>query len=64
MNNDQFEQDIKTVIRYLEKNDPQNATREKAISMLNNMESTAHILAHKIVDDEKKGKIKLDNPKN
>lgn len=55
---DQYEKDIESVIRFLKQTDPANATREHAIEMLGNMESLAHLIAHKVVDDEQSGKIK------
>jgi hypothetical protein len=57
-NGDQYEKDIESVIRFLEKTDPENVTREHAIEMLGNMQSLAHLIAHKVVDDERAGKLK------
>lgn len=57
-NDDQYEKDIWSVIRFLEKTDPENATREHAVEMLGNMQSLAHLIAHKVVDDERAGKLK------
>lgn len=57
-NNDQNEKDIQSVIRFLEKTDPENANREHAIEMLGNIQSLAHLIAHKVVDDERAGKLK------
>ena len=51
--NDQYEKD-----RFLQKTDPENANRENAIEMLGNMQSLAHLLAHKVVDDKRVGKLK------
>ena len=56
--NDQYEKDTQSVIRFLQKTDPENANRENAIEMLGNMQSLAHLLAHKVVDDERAGKLK------
>jgi len=49
---DQFEKDVVRVIDYLKKTDPANATREKAIEMLSDMQALAHLIAHKVVEDE------------
>jgi len=40
------EQDIESVIRYLKIYDPENATPEKAISMLEDLQTGIHMLAH------------------
>jgi len=56
--NDQYEKDIQSVIGFLQKTDPENANRENAIEMLGNMQSLAHLLAHKVVDDERVGRLK------
>lgn len=55
---DQIEKDIKKVINFLKKTDPTKATRKHALEMLGNMQSLAHLIAHKVVNDEKEGKIK------
>lgn len=47
---DQREKDIQSVMRFLKLTDPENATREKAIEMLGNMESLAHLIAHQVVE--------------
>ena len=57
-NKEQYEKDIESVIRFLKTTDPENATRERAIEMLGNMESLAHLIAHKVVEDEQSGKVK------
>jgi hypothetical protein len=54
---EQYEKDIESVIRFLKQTDPTNATREHAIEMLGNMQSLAHLIAHKVVEDEQSGKI-------
>lgn len=54
----QLEKDITKVINFLKHTDPEKATREHAIEMLGNMQSLAHLIAHKVVNDEKSGKIK------
>ena len=56
--NDQYEKDIQSVIGFLQKTDTENANREYAIEMLGNMQSLAHLIAHKVVDDERAGKLK------
>ena len=55
---EQIEKDIEKVINFLKKTDPTKATRKHAIEMLGNMQSLAHLIAHKVVEDEKIGKIK------
>lgn len=55
---DQHEKDINKVINFLKQTDPTKATRKHALEMLGNMQSLAHLIAHKVVNDEKKGKIK------
>lgn len=40
------EQDIDSVIRYLKIYDPDNATPEKAIAMLEDLQSGIHMLGH------------------
>jgi len=55
---DQYEKDIKNVINYLKINDPKNATREKAVEMLGDMQAVAHLVAHKVVDEERAKKLK------
>lgn len=49
---EQYEKDIESVIRFLKVTDPENATREHAIEMLGNMESLAHLVAHDVVNRE------------
>jgi len=55
------EKDIESVIRYLKIHDPDNATPEKAISMLEDMQAGFHMLEHtnpdlldKLYDDVKR----------
>lgn len=54
MNDDQNqrEKDIESVIRFLKITDPDNATREKAVEMLGNMQTLAHLIAHKVIEGE------------
>lgn len=40
------EKDIESVIRWLKINDPQNANREKAVAMLQDMKAGFHGMAH------------------
>jgi hypothetical protein len=53
----QFEKEMEAVIRFLEHTDPENATREHAMDMLGSMQSLAHLIAHKVVDEERKEKL-------
>ncbi len=48
------EQDILATIKYLQATEDKDATREDAIEFLEQHKSMAHIVAHKIVDQEKK----------
>lgn len=50
------EQDIETAIRYL-KTQGKPSSREDAVKYLEEKAALAHIAAHKIVEDEKSGKI-------
>lgn len=52
------EDDIMATIRYLRTNGEPNATREEAIEFLEGMQATAHLAAHKIVEDLEAGKLK------
>lgn len=40
------EKDINSVTRYLEIHDPENATREKAIALLEDLQAGVHQMAH------------------
>ncbi len=53
------EKKIDTALRYLryEKGE-KDATREDAIALLEDFNALAHMVAHKVVEDEKSGKIK------
>ena len=64
MSNQFTEEEIQKAINYLMTNDTKNATRAKAIDLLLSMQSTAHIMAHKIVEDEEKDKIKPNDPED
>ena len=50
------EQDIETTIRFL-KAENKPSTREDAVKHLEEKAALAHMAAHKIVEDEKNGKI-------
>ena len=50
------EQDIETAIRFL-KSEGKDNSREAAIRYLEEKAALAHMAAHKIVEDEQKGKI-------
>jgi hypothetical protein len=53
------EQEIDSALRYLrfEKGE-KDATKEDAIALLEDFNALAHMMAHKLVEDEKSGKIK------
>ena len=57
------EKGIDSALRYLryEKGE-KDATKEDAIALLEDFNALAHIMAHKLVEDEKSGKIKLISP--
>ncbi len=50
------EQDIETTVKFLQSKG-KDATREAAIQYLEEKAALAHMAAHKIVEDEQKGKI-------
>lgn len=52
------EEDIEKTVQYLKTNVNKDATREDAIKFLQEKHDMAHLAAHKIVEDEKSGKIK------
>lgn len=52
------EVDIQSAIRYLKTKNPLKATREDAITLLEGMGTSAHMIAHDIVNKEKKSKTK------
>jgi hypothetical protein len=56
----QKESDIEKVLRYLKIHEPEKATREPAIEILDDMQLAAHILAHDIVTDEQKKKSTIE----
>jgi hypothetical protein len=58
----QREIDIESVINFLKTSDPDNATREHAIEMLENMQDLAHLIAHKVVEDENSGEAEFKKP--
>ncbi len=51
------EEDIQAILRYLKTNVNKDATREDAIKFLEENNESAHLIAHKLVEDEKSGKI-------
>jgi len=51
------EQDIVGTLKYLQTHGRPNATKEDAIIYLEEKQTTAHVVAHKLVDDKKAGKI-------
>ena len=53
------EKEIDSALRYLiYKKGQKDATREDAIDLLEDFNALAHIIAHKVVDDERSDKIK------
>lgn len=58
MNKDQgyqiSEKDIEATLNYLRLNVDDEATREDAVAYLEEHQSLAHLVAHKIVDEERK----------
>ena len=51
------EKDIETTIRYFKTTGKASPTRYNAIKYLEKKQAVAHVAAHKIVEDEKSGKI-------
>lgn len=58
------DQDIESVINFLKINDPENATREKAISLLQDLQRGFHGIAHDNPDLLLKLQKELDESKN
>jgi len=54
------EADIQSAMKYLKTKDPLKATREDAITLLEGMGTSAHIIAHDIVSKEKKVESKSE----
>ncbi len=52
--------DIETTLKYLQTHGQPNATKEDAIIYLEEKQATAHVVAHKLVEDEKDKEI-MDN---
>lgn len=52
------EVDIQSAMKYLKTKNPLKATREDAITLLEGMGTSAHMIAHDIVEKEKKTKSK------
>ena len=57
------EEDIEVVIRYLKLNDPENATREQAVALLEDLSVGLHGIAHHNPELLLKLKKELDNRK-
>ena len=55
---DQREKDIQSTMHALQLTNPEHATREDAIEMLENMQTAAHLFAHAKVDEERAAKKK------
>lgn len=56
------EKEIDSALRYLKyKKGEKNATKDDAIALLEDFNALAHMMAHKVVKDEKSGKIKKVN---
>ena len=55
---DQYEKDVQNVIKSLKQTDPINATRQHAVDMLGNMRTLAHLIAHKVVGNQKTKNLK------
>ncbi len=54
------EAEIKKVLKMLEESDPDNATRENAIQVIEKMRGMAGMVVDRIDEDLKTGKIKVD----
>ena len=54
------EADIQSAMKYLKTKDPLKATREDAITLLEGMGTSAHMIAHDIVSKEKKVESKSE----
>ena len=61
MNKKPTEEDIQKMLKVLEETDPESATREKAIEMLENFRGLASKLLDQIDDDLKTGKTRVEN---
>lgn len=59
MNKQISEEDIQKVIKMLEDTDPENATRENAIKVIEKMKSMAGTVVDRIDEDLKTGKVKV-----
>ncbi|EDK72264.1 hypothetical protein TM7_0231 [candidate division TM7 genomosp. GTL1] len=55
------EKDIESVIRWLKVNDPENATRDKAIALLKDLKAGFHGMAHNNPELLAKLKQELDS---
>ena len=54
------ETDIESAMKYLKTKDPLKATRQDAITLLEGMGTSAHMIAHDIVNKEKKVESKSE----
>ena len=52
-----IEKDIAGTLKYLQTHGRPNATKEDAVIYLEEKQTTAHVVAHKLVADEKTGEI-------
>lgn len=52
--------EIKKVLKMLEESDPDNATRENAIKVIEKMRGMAGMVVDRIDEDLKSGKIRVD----
>lgn len=51
--------EIDSALRYLKyEKGEKNATKDDAVALLEDFNALAHMMAHKVVEDEKSGKIK------
>jgi len=55
------EKDIESALRWLKVNDPENATRDQAVALLNDLKSGFHGMAHNNPELLAKLKQELDN---
>lgn len=58
------EKDIDSVIRYLKIHEPENATRERAIALLEDLQAGVHMMAHNNPDLLEKLQKELEENKH
>jgi hypothetical protein len=58
------EKDINSVIRYLKIHEPENATRERAIALLEDLQAGVHMMAHNNPDLLEKLQKELEENKH